>query len=855
MEALDSRRHLLDEVPGEEAPSHRDLSSSEEEDAPARPVVDVAALAAAYERELREKLLSKDSAAFLSSRAWKALAAVGVVVLLLGGLLVMRAKQGGQALSATLDRASRLLEKDTEPARQQALALLSRVVDLESDNPRAWVLIAHAHALRYAEGANPEERTQALAALEHAHVRTHQPSLSLVVDMRVAVDAPARDAAQKALLGATAEAPEAQSLAGELLLAQGKSRDALERFGHALKLSPRNVRALVALGGYYRDAQDPVNALRMYSAAAKLAPDHAAARLGVAESRLMLGQDLEQALVDVEGLEVVGPAPLRERHRLVRGRLMTARGKAKEARAVLAEGAQGTLGYETLLALGEAQRASGEMAAAQTTFEEALKLKPTSDEAKADLGHVLLDRDLEREVLSRVEGEGRQVALVRAAAHVKLGDWKRARAEVVHTRVDDRYPAGAIIALARADVAEGEHDRAVEALSKALAAAKAERATLRTALGLLSWQDKALDKANALLETAAAEDTQGYEASCALGRLLLAKGLPDLAVKPLMQAVERNPSHGEAREALGQALLGMGRTQEALKQYEAWQLDSPTAAAAHKGFALALFHSGRHQGRRCRLRARGEARGERSRGPARALRRPLRPGGLPRRLQRPGERQQAGQQGAGDLLRHRARLPAPGPGGQRGQGLRGRAPRGTRGPVWPRGRALGEGLGGARRGQDARGPRAAGAHDVGQGLRPLCPGPRVARRRGREGGPRRRGRGGAARALLRTGAPRAGTGGAQAARGRAGPPGAHPRRGAGAGGWTGAAGPRGRARAPARRDGARRAGLRGLPQAGSGLSRGGPGEEGPAGAPAAQGGGQVACESLPLLLTCRSCAS
>ena len=116
---------------------------------------------------------------------------------------------------------------------------------------------------------------------------------------------------------------------------------------------------------------------------------------------------------------------------------------------------------------------------------------------------------------------------------------------------------------------------------------------MRTALAQLHWQDKALDKASTLLEAAVAEGSRDYEASCALGRLLIARGLPDLAMKPLTQAVERNGAHGEAREALGRALLALGRTQESLKQFEEWQLDNPGAAGAHKGFAMALFQTGK----------------------------------------------------------------------------------------------------------------------------------------------------------------------------------------------------------------------------------------------------------------------
>ncbi|WP_395855465.1 tetratricopeptide repeat protein [Cystobacter fuscus] len=588
-----ARRGLLEGLPEVAAVKSR-VPAPAAAPAPKAAVPDMATQVAAYEKELRAKLLPQVSGPWISARALKVIAAVGVVVLACGVLLVVRAKQGGQALIAALDRTALLLQKDTEGSRRDALKLLSQVTSLESDNTRAWALSAEAHALRYAENGDAQERAEALAAIDRPGVRAEQPALALVVDALVA-DAKSRDSANRALLGANAQSSEIEALAAEVLLARGQSKEALERLSRSLKLSPRNARALVTLGEYYRDAEDPVNALRLFSAATKLAPDHPVARLGVAESQLVLGQDLEQALADVQGLAEDGtvPASEKERLRLVRGRLMTERGKARDARKLLAEGSQGPLARDLLVALGEANRASGDMVAAQSSFEQALKLSPDNEAAKVGLGRTLLDRDREREVLTRVEGEGRHVALVRAAAYTKLGDWKRARLELAHTRVESRYPAEAIVYMARADAAEGEHDRAQVALEKTLAAAKRERAGVRTALALMQWQDKAPDKAGGLLETAMAEDARNYEAACALGRLRLSQGLPDVALKPLNQALERNGSHGEAREALGRSLLFLGKPSEALQQFDTWRLDNPEAAGAHKGAAMALYHTGK----------------------------------------------------------------------------------------------------------------------------------------------------------------------------------------------------------------------------------------------------------------------
>ncbi|HYO64851.1 MAG TPA: tetratricopeptide repeat protein, partial [Archangium sp.] len=194
-----SRRGLLAELPEATAPTPVAPAPAA---APAKaPVQDVAAITAAYERELRDKLLPKDAAAFLPPRAVKAVVAAAVLVLLCGVFLVVRAKQGGQTLAAALDRVSRLLEQDTESSRQESLALLSHVVRLEDENTRAWALSAYAHALRYADTASAEERTQALDALGRPNVRAEHPASALLVDVLVA-DAQGRDAARRALLNA-----------------------------------------------------------------------------------------------------------------------------------------------------------------------------------------------------------------------------------------------------------------------------------------------------------------------------------------------------------------------------------------------------------------------------------------------------------------------------------------------------------------------------------------------------------------------------------------------------------------------------------------------------------------------------
>ncbi|MCP3104836.1 tetratricopeptide repeat protein [Myxococcus sp. K15C18031901] len=589
-----SKRSLLDDIP--------DAAEASAAAAQAKaPKQDTEALTAAYEKELRQKLAREAAkTSFLKRNGVKVAGSVAlalVLVVVVVGFLKVRANAGGQTLNEALGRAEDLITQDTRASLDGALEQLARARDMDDGSSRAWALTAWARALRFADhGMSPEDRQLALEALEKPGVKESAPGLALATNVLVADDR-GREPARRALLAATEEGTEVQALAGSLYLAAKDEKKALEHFDRALRASPSNVRALVALGGYYLGAEDFPHAIEMFEKARTRSPSHPVARLGQAEARLALEQDLAAALADVEPLskDPLLPASLKPRLDLTQGRLLSAAGRHDEARALLGKGAQGPLAFDFQLALAAASRAAGKLDAAQAAYEAALKSQPKSEEAREGLGRTLLDRDRERDVLTRLEADGgRKVAMVRGAAYARLGDWKKARAELARTRVNDRYPPEAVSLLALADAAEGNAVQARELLEKALLSSKRPRNDMRIALGQVYWRERALDKAQKQFQEAQ-KDPRDYEASCSLGRLLLSRGLPDMALEPLTQAVERNGSHGESRDALGRTLLALGRTPEALKQFEAWQLDNPGSAAAHKGFALALFHSGRRK--------------------------------------------------------------------------------------------------------------------------------------------------------------------------------------------------------------------------------------------------------------------
>ncbi|WP_375743734.1 tetratricopeptide repeat protein [Corallococcus interemptor] len=592
--ASGGKRSLLDDIP-----DATELAAAAARNKAAANAKDTEALAAKYEREMHEKIAKERAKQSLLERYGAKTVALFVALIFLGAsagfFILYRSRQGGQTLSETLELAKRAVAQDTGASLDEALRQLDRARDMDEASPAAWALAGYAHALRYLDhGANAEDRRLALEALEKPGVKDGFNGLVLATNALVADDR-AREAANRALLASQDDVTEVHALAGSLLIAAKDEKKALDRFDRALKASPGNVRALVALGHYYLASEDFAQALEMFKRARDVSKEHPAARIGMAESRLALEQDLDAALADVAPLaqDPKLPPALQPRQQLVHGEILSALGRYDEARPLLSKGTQGPLAMDFQLALGAAGRAAGKLEAAQQAYEAALTLQPKSEAAKEGLGRTLLDRDREKDALLRLEADGgRKVSLVRGAAYARLGDWKRACAELGKTRVNDRYPPEAVAWLALADAHEGNAAQARDVLEKAVA--KKPRTDLRVALGQVYWRERALDKAQAQFDEAM-KDPRDYEGACSLGRLLLSRGLPDMALKPLTQAVERNGSHGEARDALGRTLLALGRTPEALKQFEAWQLDNPGSAAAQKGFALALYQSGRRK--------------------------------------------------------------------------------------------------------------------------------------------------------------------------------------------------------------------------------------------------------------------
>ncbi len=585
---------------------HSELAPPPPDSAEPVPQEAAAEIAKDYESQLHQEF--KDASAkksFLALHGWKvALAVVLGLPILYGAMSYLRTRSAhrGQDLKDAIAEARRSISKDTHASYDSALESLSHALQMDEGSSESWALTAYVQSILFAEhGAGPKARTKAQFASDRARGHPELDGPLLASELYLAEGTASKAAAEVAILNAKTDEPQVQELAGRLLMARDDFKGAVERLRRALKSEPGNIRALVALGDYYRRSGDNPAALKTYTGtAAQIAPDHPGRVLGAAESRLTLGIELEDALKEVEKLPGLDALPLQfgPRRELVLGRLLSVNGQPAAAIEKLSKGSLffPTFSYEFHLALGDAKRAAGQMEAAQRDYEIALKAKPKSEDAIDALGRTLIARDREKEVLSRFAADprSRRVSLIRGIAFAKLTEWKRARAELANTQLDGKFPSEAVLYLALADAAEGGAERAQSTLEKALAASRKAKGDLRVALGRIYWQRGILDKARFQFEEAQ-KDPEDFEGSCSLGRLLWTSGLTEAALEPLKRAVMHNGSHGEARHALGRAYLELGKYPESLTQFEGWQAESPHLAVVQKDLGLVYYYLGKYR--------------------------------------------------------------------------------------------------------------------------------------------------------------------------------------------------------------------------------------------------------------------
>ncbi|HWV38754.1 MAG TPA: tetratricopeptide repeat protein [Vulgatibacter sp.] len=541
-----------------------------------------ASAAAAYERQLREKLAQGAARpkGFVR-RNFVPLALASVVLLsVLAGFTAWRWERAATReadIERFLAAARNGLSRDTLAAYRASLEALEEVLDRAPGHPVASSLKAQALAilaevygqgdpwiaerLVFGPGAIDGDRDALLVARWFLARKDGSDAVRAAVEAEVLADPP-EDAGATLL-----------SLSGAVLLQKGQPAEAIERFNAAIRASPGHVPTLVRVGDYYRGRGEHGEALRYYGLALTVAEDHPGALIGAAESTLATAREpraLEQALADLGKLRTAEQVPVADRLRLalVRARLRAALGTRDDGLAEL-EGVEPGDDPADVVALA---RTFARVGAADVGLERLAPLDlaaspdPALREAHAEL-LVAAERFREAARL-RARPTDRGLLLQIGIARYHLGEYARARNSLHATVLAGKLPADAVVYLALVDLATGKADKARKNLAR-LGTGSRARTAGRWAYAELLRREGNLAEAERVLREAVEAEPRAFEARCALGRLLVSTKRSDEALEHLREAVRLAPLHVEGRRALAGVLEARGDEEEAAGHWAA----------------------------------------------------------------------------------------------------------------------------------------------------------------------------------------------------------------------------------------------------------------------------------------------
>lgn len=258
----------------------------------------------------------------------------------------------------------------------------------------------------------------------------------------------------------------------QLLLAEGRNKDAARHCQQAVRIFPANARLWCALGAANRRLAKMDEARQAYEKALGLDADYAQAWNNLGEWWLVRGDHVE-ALRHFERALQIEPYLLQAINNRIA--LLYELGKFREAEAAAREAInQFPQQAELHVNLGNILFHSGKARRAVESFRKALECDPTSPEAQWGLAtllgqtHRLADtiQHLEHEIA--VKGESAQRLVSLAHAHHAKGDWQAA--EILSNKVLNLQPnnVAALETLARCMSARGDHRRAMEFSRRAL---------------------------------------------------------------------------------------------------------------------------------------------------------------------------------------------------------------------------------------------------------------------------------------------------------------------------------------------------------------------------------------------------
>jgi predicted Zn-dependent protease len=563
---------------------------------PATPLPDAeeaARLAAQYEHELREKLLSVPAPAPGFLRRHHRAVVFAALLLAAGGAAgvyaFLRARSRSDLAARAVEAARAGIARDTLSSLQKAQQLLAEARSVRPEDLQLASLAAEVSALLAADHRDADAR----AVAEDLRDPAVASEGALVARLLLASRPAQRRDAEAAVLSADgASSPLLQALAGEVLLARGDEKRGRARLEAAARATPPLLRALADLGDAEARSGEPEGALAYYTAAIAAQPTHPRSVIGAAESRLALGRDLETARSQLAAVEAdpgsAPPAAEALRFELAYARVLGAQGDPAAAAQRLAQAGE-RLGRSARLdgTLAEIHLAARAYDRAEPAAERAAEREPAQAEWKVLLARARNGRGRYAEALQATAGaEGRDVRVQRAVARYGLGQYAQAKSELERLARDGKMPAEAAVWHGLCDVALGRAAKARPMLEK-LASGRTASPLAIVALGRAQEAQGDATGAEETYRAAVARDARAPEGHAALGRFLLARGRAKEAVPPLAQAVKIDPFLYDARRALAEAHLASGDAAAARAALDMLLLARPRDAAALRTLSAA----------------------------------------------------------------------------------------------------------------------------------------------------------------------------------------------------------------------------------------------------------------------------
>jgi predicted Zn finger-like uncharacterized protein len=427
------------------------------------------------------------------------------------------------------------LQGDLELAARDgtaALGAFKHALDLSND-ARAHFGLARAYEL-LGDSTNTKKEIDATLAASP----THAGALTLRARRATAVVDPVRALAD---IDAILEGPGRKASPNELSqayaakawvnLERGRTNDAREAFGQAVKLNPSNVEALTGEGKLFMDDGRYAEALARFDTALQIDSTSPQAIANDAEAKLSLERlaDAKQQLVAARDRYPKALAIL-----LVLGKVEHHLGNNDAAESDLraAIALVDPLRGDAVLpyvALSELMSARGRLSDARATLEEARKRLAPSSTLERALGEV-------SELLGDSEG---------AMAHFKTAVERDSRDLKAHFRL-----AIALRKARRLDAASAELDR--------VAAVDSQYPGLLLERGLLFEESGDIDKAIVEFKAALARAPEDPDLQLRVGAAYVVIGMPDDALPMLRKVLEKRTTSAEAHHYIGRAYMLRG---------------------------------------------------------------------------------------------------------------------------------------------------------------------------------------------------------------------------------------------------------------------------------------------------------